>query len=89
MRYRMTTCNTTKFEICALYHSAPARPADSVGHCTDVEKGNIEGRYSKDYEDAVNPFSNWRDREKAARRSKLSMIDRLSYEVGQLVASSV
>ena len=53
-----------------------------------MEKGNIEGRYSKDYEDTVNPFNHWRDREKAARRAKLSMVDRLTYELGQLVAGS-
>ena len=55
---------------------------------TDVEKGNIEGRYTSEYEESVNPFHNWRDKEKASRRSRLSMVDRLAYELGQLVAGS-
>ncbi|KAK9805811.1 hypothetical protein WJX73_002612 [Symbiochloris irregularis] len=54
----------------------------------DVERGHIEGRYSKDYEDSVNPFNHWRDRERHTRRSRLSVVDRLAYELGQLIAGS-
>ena len=65
------------------------QPNSYCVHCAaDVEKGNIEGRYSKDYEDSVNPFNHWREKERASRRSKLSVVDRLAYEMGQLIAGS-
>lgn len=36
----------------------------------------------------MNPFSDWKQREKANRKKQLSMADRVMYEFGQIISSS-
>ena len=48
----------------------------------------MESRYSKEYEEQLNPFTDFQDKERSARRRQLSPADRLLYEVGQMVSGS-
>ena len=48
----------------------------------------MESRYAREYEDAINPFSDFRDRERTARKRQLSTMDRVLYEAVQLVSGS-
>jgi len=54
----------------------------------DVESGHIENKYDTAYEAKINPFSDWKQREKAARKTQLSVADRMMYEFGQFISSS-
>ena len=56
--------------------------------CVDVETGNIENKYDKAYEEKLNPFSDWKQKEKANRKKQLNMPDRVMYEFGQFISSS-
>ena len=42
----------------------------------------------KEYEEQLNPFTDFQDKERSARRRQLSPADRLLYEVGQMVSGS-
>lgn len=55
---------------------------------TDVERGDVEGRYQKAYEERINPFGDFRDKEKAARKQKMHVADRVMYEFGQIISGS-
>jgi len=55
---------------------------------SDVESGHIENKYDTAYEAKINPFSDWKQREKAARKTQLSVADRMMYEFGQFISSS-
>lgn len=48
----------------------------------------MESRYTKEYEEQLNPFTAFQDKERSARRRQLSPTDRLLYEVGQMVTGS-
>ncbi|KAK9917963.1 hypothetical protein WJX75_000085 [Coccomyxa subellipsoidea] len=54
----------------------------------DVGAGDVESRYTKEYEEALNPFTDFRDRERSARKRQLSPVDRMLYEIGQIVSGS-
>eukprot|EP00884_Botryococcus_braunii_P002856 jgi/Botrbrau1/12571/Bobra.0169s0105.1 len=54
----------------------------------DAEKGDVEGRYQKAYEERINPFGDFRDKEKAARKQKMNVADRVMYEFGQIISGS-
>jgi hypothetical protein len=56
--------------------------------CADVGAGDVESRYTKEYEEALNPFTDFRDRERSARKRQLSPVDRMLYEIGQIVSGS-
>ena len=59
------------------------------GSNTDLERGGVVNKYLKEYEDThVNPFSDFREREKEARRRQLPMQDRFALLLGKLVAGS-
>ena len=55
---------------------------------TDPEAGDVEGRYSKAYEEKVNPFSDFRTREREARRQQMNIPDRVMFEFGQFISGS-
>ena len=48
----------------------------------------MEGQYSTEYEASLNPWTDWRQKERQSRRRRLGIIDRFMYEAGQLVYSS-
>ncbi|CAL5227002.1 g9892 [Coccomyxa viridis] len=54
----------------------------------EVGPGDVESRYTKEYEEQLNPFTDFQDKERSARRRQLSPTDRLLYEVGQMVSGS-
>lgn len=54
----------------------------------DPEAGEVEGRYSKAYEEKINPFSDFRSREKEARRQQMNVLDRIMFEFGQFISGS-
>jgi len=54
----------------------------------DPEAGEVEGRYSKAYEEKMNPFSDFRSREKEARRQQMNVLDRIMFEFGQFISGS-
>ncbi len=53
-----------------------------------MEAGHIESKYDKAYEEKLNPFTDWKQREKASRKRQLNMPDRVMYEFGQFISSS-
>ena len=59
-----------------------------VKSATDIEKGgdSVE-RYMKEYEKKMNPFTDFRTREKEARRRKLPIHDRAAYALGSAFVS--
>ncbi len=54
----------------------------------EVGPGDVESRYTKEYEEQLNPFTDFRDKERSARRRQLSPTDRVLYEVGQMITGS-
>lgn len=54
----------------------------------DPEAGEVEGRYSKAYEEKMNPFSDFRSREREARRQQMNVLDRIMFEFGQFISGS-
>lgn len=48
----------------------------------------MESRYTKEYEEQLNPFTDFRDKERSARRRQLSPTDRVLYELGHMVTGS-
>ena len=48
----------------------------------------MESRYTREYEEAVNPFTDFRDKERSARKRQLSPVDRVLFEIGQIVSGS-
>ena len=54
----------------------------------DVELGEVETRYSTAYEEKVNPFSDFRARERDQRRSKMNVLDKVMFEFGQFISGS-
>ena len=54
----------------------------------DPEAGEVEGRYSKAYEEKMNPFSDFRSREREARRQHMNVLDRIMFEFGQFISGS-
>ncbi|BDA49351.1 Protein CASP [Coccomyxa sp. Obi] len=54
----------------------------------DVGPGDVESRYTREYEEALNPFTDFRDRERSARKRQLSPVDRVLFEIGQIVSGS-
>ncbi|KAL0022630.1 hypothetical protein WJX77_011900 [Trebouxia sp. C0004] len=57
-------------------------------HMADPEAGEVEGRYSKAYEEKMNPFSDFRSREREARRQQMNVLDRIMFEFGQFISGS-
>lgn len=56
--------------------------------CTEVGPGDVESRYTREYEEALNPFTDFRDKERSTRRRQLSPVDRVLFEIGQVVSGS-
>lgn len=54
----------------------------------EVRPGDVESRYSKEYEEQLNPFTDFQDRERTQRRRQLNPTDRVLYEVGQMLTGS-
>ncbi|CAL8464232.1 g3767 [Coccomyxa elongata] len=54
----------------------------------EVGPGDVESRYTWEYEEALNPFTDFRDKERTARRRQLSPVDRVLFEIGQIVSGS-
>ncbi|KAK9826852.1 hypothetical protein WJX81_008080 [Elliptochloris bilobata] len=54
----------------------------------DAGGGDVESRYAGAYEERVNPFRDFLAGERAARRRQLNALDRIVFELGQLVSSS-
>lgn len=54
----------------------------------DAELGEVETRYSTAYEEKVNPFSDFRARERDQRRSKMNVLDKVMFEFGQFISGS-
>ena len=48
----------------------------------------VEHKYGRAYEENLNPFSDWKQRERATRKKQLSIPERLLYEAGQIVSTS-
>ena len=46
---------------------------------------SVEGQYSADYEASLNPWTDWRQKERQSRRRRLGLVDRFMYEAGQAV----
>ena len=59
-----------------------------IAHPTDVERTDIENKYATAYEEKLNPFSDWKERERAARKRQLNVADRVMYEAGQFISTS-
>lgn len=78
--------------VCALADDSalgqPKRFTSRTSACADVESGQIENKYASAYEERMNPFSDWKEREKASRRRQLNMADRVMYEFGQFISRS-
>ncbi|KAL3136045.1 hypothetical protein ABBQ32_007079 [Trebouxia sp. C0010 RCD-2024] len=64
----------------------------TIRKMVDPEAGevadSVEGRYSKAYEEKINPFSDFRSREKEARRQQMNVLDRIMFEFGQFISGS-
>ena len=54
----------------------------------DPEAGEVEGRYSRVYEEKMNPFTDFRSREKEARRQQMHVLDRIMFEFGHFISGS-
>ena len=54
----------------------------------DPEGGDVEGRYNKAYEEKMNPFSDFRTREREQRRQQMNVLDRIMFEFGQFISGS-
>lgn len=54
----------------------------------EPEAGEVEGRYNKAYEEKINPFSDFRSREREARRQQMNVLDRIMFEFGQFISGS-
>ena len=54
----------------------------------DSERQNVESQYQGDYEASLNPWGDWKERERASRRTRLGLVDRVMYEFGQIVYGS-
>lgn len=53
---------------------------------TDIEVGlDIERKYTKEYEEKMNPFIAFRGQQREIRRKQLGLVDRAVYFVGELV----
>ena len=48
----------------------------------------MEGRYNKAYEEKMNPFSDFRTREREQRRQQMNVLDRIMFEFGQFISGS-
>ena len=54
----------------------------------DDDDEGVVGKYMPEYEESVNPFSDFRAREREARRKALSVQDRAALALGKLVSGS-
>ena len=54
----------------------------------DVERGEVESKYSSAYEEKINPFTDFRSKERESRRRQMHVADRLMYEFWQLISSN-
>lgn len=48
----------------------------------------MESRYTKEYEEQLNPFTDFRDKERSARKRQLSPTDRVLYEIGHIISGN-
>ncbi|GAB4818452.1 hypothetical protein N2152v2_005498 [Parachlorella kessleri] len=65
---------------------AAARRASSAA--ADLEAGGVVGKYMREYEKSVNPFTDWKAREREARRRQLGLPDRAMYAFGSLISGN-
>ena len=66
-----------------------SQSADGPSACADSERQNVESQYQGDYEASLNPWGDWKERERASRRTRLGLVDRVMYEFGQIVYGSL
>lgn len=68
----------------------PGQGGNRPGHAADLESGeaNIE-RYKTAYEDSINPFTVFNQKQRALRRDKMDPAERVLLEVGTPPRSSV
>ena len=78
-----SACAQTLCTQCEAAHRPFKLPA-----ALDVELGEVETRYSTAYEEKVNPFSDFRARERDQRRSKMNVLDKVMFEFGQFISGS-
>ena len=62
--------------------------SSSLSACAESERQNGESQYQGDYEASLNPWGDWKERERASRRTRLGLVDRVMYEFGQIVYGS-
>jgi homeobox protein cut-like len=63
--------------------AAPGAAAAAAASASDLEAGaGVLGKYMRQYEDRVNPFSDFRARELQARRRQMPLQDRAAFAVG-------
>ena len=54
----------------------------------EATRENVEAQYQGEYEASLNPWGDWKERERASRRTRLGLVDRVMYEFGQIVYGS-
>ncbi|PSC73915.1 Transcription factor CCAAT displacement CDP1 [Micractinium conductrix] len=54
----------------------------------DLEAGAVVGRYLQQYEQSINPFADFKAREREARRKQLPLQDKAMLAVGSLISGS-
>ena len=54
----------------------------------DLERGEVERKYSSAYEEKINPFTDFRSKERESRRRQMNVADRVLYEFWQFVSGN-
>ena len=54
----------------------------------DVERGEVESKYSSAYEEKINPFADFRSKERESRRKQMHVADRVMYEFWQFISGN-
>ncbi|PRW51060.1 CASP-like [Chlorella sorokiniana] len=54
----------------------------------DLEAGAVVGKYMAQYEQSINPFADFKAKEREARRKQLPLQDRAMYAVGSLISGN-
>ncbi|KAL4425119.1 hypothetical protein ABPG77_008224 [Micractinium sp. CCAP 211/92] len=62
--------------------------AGPAGPASDLEAGAVVGRYLQQYEQSINPFADFKAKEREARRKQLPLQDKAMYAVGSLISGN-
>ncbi len=54
----------------------------------DIERGEVESRYSNAYEEKINPFTDFRSKERESRRKQMNVADRVMFEFWHFVSGN-